>query len=71
MDIIFDVRLEYVKDPLVLLGNHCCFFLLQLNHILNYPLKLIAICRRLPLVQVVFDDLTLKYLSGKGDECLL
>ena len=71
MDIIFDVRLDYVKDPLVLLSDHRCFLLLQLNHILNYPLKLVAIGRSPPLEQVVFDDLALKHLIGKGDEFLL
>ena len=61
-DIIFDERLDYVEDPLILFSDHRTFFLLPLNHILNDPLKLVVIARRLPLDQVVFDDLTLKYL---------
>jgi hypothetical protein len=71
MDIIFDVRLDYIKDPLVLFCDHCCFLLLQLYHILNNPLKLVAIGRSPPLEQVIFDDLTLKHLIGKRDEFLL
>ena len=56
------MRLDYVKDPMILFSDHRTFFLLPLNHILNDPLKLVVIARRLPLDQVVFDDLTLKYL---------
>ncbi len=65
IEIKFGVRLEQVNDPLIMLSDHCLFFLLPLNHILNNPLELVVIGSLLPLDQVVFDDFTMKYLIGK------
>ena len=62
IDIIFNVRFDYIKDPLILFSDHRTLIILTLNHFLNNALKLVVIARRLPLDQVVFDDLTLKYL---------
>ena len=62
------MRLDYVEDPLILFSDHRFFLVLPLNHILNDPLKLVVIAGRLPLDQVVFYDLALKYLIGQGDD---